>query len=771
MDVFSKRPLFIACMTFLGFSIAGYFMHTFLKYVFILMASVSIVIFLILLCFKQMNTMKQNWSIIYILVSLMIILSLSSSLMYFDKGEKTYSKYYDSEHKIDAVVISKEYAGDFNAKYIVDVKYIDGVEMNHKAPLYCEYPAGLEVGDKITANVTGTRPEEQGGGFNEKVYMLSNGMFINYTAPNESTLAAREFTDYSVKLSFAYFNEELSRIITDGIGGEEGNFTSALFLGNRELISNTVSRDFSRTGASHILALSGMHMTIVMGAAMLILRMFTSNYKFTSVFLSIMALFYLGLTGFSVSATRAVIMLLVTYFLCFVNNSSDPLTSLSISGFIIVLISPGAILDAGFWMSFTATLGILSYLPAFNEVLGNLFTRVKNPAAKSVIKILVKFISAIATSIFAIIPLIAVLCIFIREISLFSIISSLVLSIPASLILLLTLFYLPLSQVPHISSVLSNTIRHIAEFMIDFCKHHSDIEDVLVSLNYPFAVGMAILIAAAILYSLIFKHKKQFMSLIPLALCISLFIGTICLYDYSNVDNIKISYITASSTSDMVLISNKKDVIICDVSNGSKTAYSMAMDEMYEMRATEIKAIVLTRYTNLHNGSLIYTFEREKVRELWLPYPENSDECFSLEILYDYATEHGVKVYTYKYGNSIRILEKINIRHIRTAIDRSKVPISILTIFSGREQAIYVSPGFNESDLAKYTQKEMSKSQYIIFGSRGPKTKTLYGIDNLAGVRGVAFADEIRAAYYIRPEHYFRKYYMVPEKIEFYLKK
>ncbi len=758
-------------MTFLGFAVAGYFMPTYIKYLIIALSAVAIITFLILFFFKQMNVLKQNISLVFILVSFMIILSMVSSLTYFDSNKKKYGQYYGSEHTIDAVVLSKEYANDYYSRYLLEVKYIDGEKFEHRAPLICEYPATLEAGDKISAIVTATEPENQNGQFNEKASMISDGMFINYLAQQDGNLAVNEYTDFSVELTLSIINNKLSNIIINKIGGEEGNLTSALFLGNRNLISDTVSRDFTRTGASHILALSGMHMTIIMGAAMFVLKRITENYKLISGILSIMAVFYLGLTGFSVSATRSVLMLLIFYLSYVIDDDVDTLTSLSMAGFLIILVSPGAVLDAGFWMSFSATLGIITYVPVLNDSFWEWASKFKHPVVKILMKLSSKLIIAISTSIFAIVPLIAVMCIFIKEISLFSIISSLVLAVPSSLILLMTLFLLPLSSIPYISSLLSQVIRLAARFMIDFCEKHSDIEDILISLNYPFAALMAILVGGAILYSLIVKHKHPFTSLVPFAICVALFISTAYLYEYSNRGNVKVSYINASSTSDLVVLSNEKDIVICDISNGSKSSYYKVIDEMYEVRATEIKAIVLSRYSNLHTSTLFYVFSSEKVRELWLPYPDDGDDYYMMERLYSIAQQNDVNVYMYKYGETLKMLDKTRVKLERSDIKRSQVPIFMLTAYTSSEQSIYISPGFNESDLSEKAQFELSNSDYVIFGNKGPRTKSQYTIDEPAGIRGIAFADDIRAAHFIKPEHYYHGYYIVPEEFEFYMDK
>ena len=172
-----------------------------------------------------------------------------------------------------------------------------------------------------------------------------------------------------------------------------------------------------------------------------------------SIIMIVLSFCYLAITGFSISAMRSVIMLNIVYLSMLSSVPSDSLTALSIAGIVIILISPGSIIDSGFWMSFSATLGILSYMPACTKFTSNALYQIKNN--KRWVKIGTSIITAFAAGIFAIIPLIIVLCIFIQESSLFTVLSSALLSIPTSLILILSLIFLPVAKIPYVSYAVS----------------------------------------------------------------------------------------------------------------------------------------------------------------------------------------------------------------------------------------------------------------------------------------------------------------------------
>ena len=775
MDIFSKRPLFLSCILFLACATAGYFINGTVKSIIIIVAAIALIFSLILAAFKYHSNEKKNAFLTLILCLVMVIMSFSSSLNYYDISYDKYDKLYGTQNMVVATVTRVNYENTFASKYEIQVESINGGTDEYQASLECDYSGALRVGDRVAVNaIANSLPENNSSKFSERANALSNGIFVIFSSEEESQLSVIKYTDgETIETVLPSLNDRLSNILANNIRGEEGSLSAALLLGNKTLLSSQTERDFRRVGASHILALSGMHMSIIMGFAMLLLRRVIKKRSIVIIILSVFSIFYLALTGFSVSATRSVIMLLMVYIAFLVSGIPDSLTALSVAGFLIVLVSPGAILDAGFWLSFSATLGILVFVSALNDIFQNKLEKCESKRELKIRKFIYSIITAIATCFAALIPLIIVMCIFIKEISILSVLSSLVLSIPTAIVIILSLLLLPLAAVPYISDVIEWAIRSVAGFMLGYCTEFSDIENIVYSLNYPFATLMAIMLGAALFYSLASRHKYKFTSLIPFLVCLSLFVGVMFVYEDTNNDHLNVSYINASTKSDIVVLSDEREVVICDISNGSKRSYGMALDEVFESRATEIKAILLTRYTNAHISTFYSVFAENKVRAIWAPYPVDEDEQDKLERLYYVARQNGVDVYVYKSGERLEPFENIKIEHSREYIDRSAVPIDLLCVMTGQENLTYVSPAYNESNLYDRAKFYASRSHYVIFGGRGPNVKQNYGIEDMEKVKTIAFASKTLVGYFDKPEFSFTSYYLVDkeDEMEFYLDK
>ena len=474
MDIFTKRPLFTSCLMFLLCSVIAYFVSGDIKKIVILICVITLIFLSVLAVFRYYSNGRKYAFLSLILCLIMIILSFVSSYYFFDREYEKRNPQYGQEHLLNGVVTSVKYENNFSSGYILSIDSVDGIEDKHKAVLKCEYSAALQIGDRISVNAVASQPEENGG-YNEKLSLLSENIFVVYSSVDESELVPVSYSDgKEIELFFPNLNNKLSSILRETIKGDAGDMSSALLLGNRSQLPDTITRDFRRAGASHFLALSGLHMSLVIGAVMLLLKQFIHKSKYIALILSFAAVFSLALTGFSISATRSVIMLLIVYLSILISGLPDSLTSLSIAGFIIVLFSPGAIVDAGFWMSFSATLGILVYMSPINIFFNECLTKYDNKLQWVCHKVIFTIITSIATALAALLPLIIVMCIFIKEISVFSILSSVVLSVPTAVMIIASLVLLPLYRVPYISTGIVYVIRTAAELMINYCEKISD---------------------------------------------------------------------------------------------------------------------------------------------------------------------------------------------------------------------------------------------------------------------------------------------------------
>ena len=132
----------------------------------------------------------------------------------------------------------------------------------------------------------------------------------------------------------------------------------ALVLGDRREMSDDVREDFSAAGVAHLLAISGLHITLMAMALSLILKRLLGVWPATAVTV-VCILAYGALIGFSPSISRAAIMYIALSGAPLFGRPSEGSTRLALTFLILLLIDPLNIADAGFVLSFSASAGLI----------------------------------------------------------------------------------------------------------------------------------------------------------------------------------------------------------------------------------------------------------------------------------------------------------------------------------------------------------------------------------------------------------------------------
>ncbi len=156
------------------------------------------------------------------------------------------------------------------------------------------------------------------------------------------------------------------------IGETEFEILSALTLGYKRELDPETKRVFSASGASHVLAVSGLHVGIVFWVITLLLGFLQKQKSGRIIFMAISVSFlwfYAVITGLSPSVTRASAMFTIFVIGENLNRKSNIYNSLAASAFILLLINPNNLYDVGFQLSYTAVFGIVFLQPKIGKLI------------------------------------------------------------------------------------------------------------------------------------------------------------------------------------------------------------------------------------------------------------------------------------------------------------------------------------------------------------------------------------------------------------------
>jgi len=149
---------------------------------------------------------------------------------------------------------------------------------------------------------------------------------------------------------------------------ESLRLTWAMALGWTTALTGEVSQPFMRTGTMHIFAISGLHIALIAGILVALLRLLQVPRGACGWLVIPLIWFYTAATGWQPSAIRSTIMMTVIIVGWALKRPSDLLNSLAAAGFIILLWDPQQLFQASFQLSFFVVLSIALLLPPIEKI-------------------------------------------------------------------------------------------------------------------------------------------------------------------------------------------------------------------------------------------------------------------------------------------------------------------------------------------------------------------------------------------------------------------
>lgn len=145
------------------------------------------------------------------------------------------------------------------------------------------------------------------------------------------------------------------------------DFINSMMLGQKDDLSQNEKLMFTRTGTSHIIAISGLHTGILSGLIIFMMGKINKIYKL--IVLSTMMFIYSAMVGNSPSIIRAIMFMISLYLSFFLDRKMDKISTLSFIGILFVINNPYIIYNISFQLSFIATLSIIYFYGYINNKL------------------------------------------------------------------------------------------------------------------------------------------------------------------------------------------------------------------------------------------------------------------------------------------------------------------------------------------------------------------------------------------------------------------
>ncbi len=708
MKAIKKRPFAFSCILFLLFSFIFFFSNLPIKIVIL----VSFLIAETILVFLKI---KRKLLLIYILPP--IILSAVVSIFFYSINYNNILTYDGKDCDIDFVITDTNTISDTFSSYTVVVKKINGTKVNFKSLLSFDGYLDSPEYSSHSARVIFSELDNSTFGFSSRYSYLAKNIYLsaritdNYTN-NQKT--EKPFPAYCFRKTNSFFSSCIDRYID----GNENALIQALLLGNKDALPQKIIYNFRLLGLSHMLAVSGMHLSILVGSADKLFDKLDIGKKRKHIILIFITFIYAGITGFSASISRAATMLIIFYLSFLISKSNDSITSLCTAVAALWLISPNSMFDIGLWLSFLSTYGIVAVASPLNAKISKKAELTK----PRICKILLKIGSLL---IFGIIPVmfsLPAIWLSYGELALISPISNILFTPLLLAIMYTSPFVIILSFIPFLAHILGFISYVCTRLMLLLAKTFAPHAPIL-SLKYSFTTVIIVLLVLSYLCLALRSAKRFSLYFLPFVCASLIFTLLVGIYNNTTADDQKIIYSNTYHGDSFLVISNNKG-LLCDISGMSPQNAKISEYYLNENRITDLDSYLITDYHGRGADTLDELLTYTRLGKIYLPYAETFEEKLLENKIVNQAKQNNIDYYLYDLTSDNQISfygMTIDIKSV--ARQKINIPSSICITFSNPNKSFaYVGSGAYSTENGKnYLTKLFSEDIPILFGAYGKK--------------------------------------------------
>lgn len=489
-----KRPILTATIGFLIGILGGLYLNMVL---FIFLFNLTIVIARYIQDKKIIRIIKL-WLNKSVIILLIVTAVFGYGYIYYI--ENTYKKIYmlSGKVEIEGIVVSEPIINEYNKTYELKVHKINNKKISPKKFSFIvdKKQKDLEYGACIYCTGEYIKPNSRRNfkGFSYENYLK--------TKKNYGTIRAIEKskTKYKNKISIVRrLSYRLKMKIINSTGTiftkEEEGVVLGIILGNTENITDETKDAFSGSSLSHLLAVSGAHISYIVLGLTTFFRKLRIPKKINYILTAILLIFYLFVIDFTASATRAVIMTIFLLLQIVFCRKQDLATTISFSLCIILLENPYKILDVGLLLSYLGTLGIII-----------IFNKIKSKDKKMMDKLKDMCILTISAQVL----ILPVMAICFNTISFTFIISNLIASIIIGPIIIFGFILILISFFNmHISKIFAKPYIVLLKVLINVANYSSKIPISRIYVKTPYMISIILYYLFIAILIIIFEIQKS----------------------------------------------------------------------------------------------------------------------------------------------------------------------------------------------------------------------------------------------------------------------
>ncbi|MDR1226624.1 MAG: ComEC family competence protein [Prevotellaceae bacterium] len=479
--------------------------------------------------------------------------------------------------KVVAVVSDEPTVGLRFTKYSMRaVSYYDSTNVSHpvseKLFVYIRNDStssALLLGDEalFSAKLSAIPPPQNPGEFDYATYLQRRQIFCStfVNADNYLVVASKQLSNFIIFYKTVR-KDIMAFFATHGIGGEEFAVLQALTIGDKSLLDADLRNSYSRAGAVHILAVSGMHVGIIvmiLGFALKPLERRRYGRMVRGTILLLLLWFYALLAGLAPSVMRATVMFSVATVGGMFTQRTNIYNTLSFAAFLLCVLDPYSIYDAGFQLSFCAVLTIVFFQRRILDLL-----HFKN-------RFLNWLWDLIAVSVAANIGTFPIAVFIFHQFPLYFILTNVLITVPTFLVMFGFLISLAFCWVPYLNDFLCLGLKYIIELLNLLIRFIESLPGGLAEALNISTMQLWLLVTGILLASFFIWIKRRALFVAALAVFVA-FLAIRAYVKYEQHNQHLLAVYSIKNTSLISFIDGRNGFLVCDSADfGNDFAFNL----------------------------------------------------------------------------------------------------------------------------------------------------------------------------------------------------
>ncbi len=232
--------------------------------------------------------------------------------------------------------------------------------------VYASQSSSYKYGDLLQVEGKLNTPPQLGD-FDWREYLARQGIYSIMNYPKQIELLSTEQGFKPLEWLYGLRNR-MSRALDSALPEPQSSLAQAILLGKRSSIPDDLNVSFFRTGTTHIIAISGLNLSIIAGIVLSLTAWLFGRRRPTYFCLALVAVWgYAALTGLQAPVLRAAIMGSLWLFADFVGRPRSALPALLLAAAVMIGIRPSILSDVSFQLSFASMAGLILMTPYFQS--------------------------------------------------------------------------------------------------------------------------------------------------------------------------------------------------------------------------------------------------------------------------------------------------------------------------------------------------------------------------------------------------------------------